>query len=264
MLRRTPRGDTKSPVNATGNAIPPIVFPHVRFKEQFMNGSTAGSVGHSTRSGWVNEEAFKEHFIRQTNCSTNHPVLLILDNQESHISLKAVTTAKENGVVMLTLPPHTSYRLQPLDKTVYYSMKTCYNSAMDGLMRTNPGRTVMIYEVPELVNQTFMSAITPRNITSGFIVMGIYPFNRDIFPDEDYAPSMLTGQTQKSPPPVLVLTCLDHHMRSQPKPQVLKQVQTQGSHPFFRNQMRRKKVKSKIVTDTPEKMELEKAQKENG
>ncbi|KAI3361679.1 hypothetical protein L3Q82_001945 [Scortum barcoo] len=102
-------------VNATGNAIPPMfVFPRVRFKEQFLNGSPAGSVGYSTRSGWMNEEAFivfMEHFIRQTNCSTDHPVLLILDNHESHISLKAVTTAKENGVVMLTLPPHTACNL---------------------------------------------------------------------------------------------------------------------------------------------------------
>ncbi len=98
-------------VNATGNAIPPMfIFPRVRFKESFMNGSPAGSIGHSTKSGWMNEEAFSiflEHFIRHTNCSIDHPVLLILDHHESHISLKAVTTAKENGVVMLTLPPHT-------------------------------------------------------------------------------------------------------------------------------------------------------------
>ncbi len=98
-------------VNATGNAIPPMfIFPRVRFKESFMNGSPAGSIGHSTKSGWMNEEAFSiflEHFIRHTNCSIDHPVLLILDNHESHISLKAVTTAKENGVVMLSLPPYT-------------------------------------------------------------------------------------------------------------------------------------------------------------
>ncbi|KAK0136737.1 Jerky -like [Merluccius polli] len=97
-------------VNATGNAVPPMfIFPRVRFKEYFMNGSPAGSIGHSTKSGWMNEEAFTiflEHFIHHTNCSIDHPVLLILDNHKSHISLKAVT-AKENGVVMLTLPPHT-------------------------------------------------------------------------------------------------------------------------------------------------------------
>lgn len=101
-------------INSTGNATPPMfIFPRVRFRDHFIRGSPAGSIGHATKSGWMNEEAFVmflEHFICHT---IDHPVLLILDNHESHISLKAVKTAKENGVVMLTLPPHTSHRLQP-------------------------------------------------------------------------------------------------------------------------------------------------------
>ncbi len=90
------------------------------------------------------------------------------------ISLKAVTTAKENGVVMLTVPPHTSHRSQPLDKTVYGPLKTYIFRAMDGCMRTHPGRTVSNYKVAELVKQAFMSAMTPINITSGFRSTGIY------------------------------------------------------------------------------------------
>lgn len=47
-----------------------------------------------------------------------------------------------------------------------------------------------------------------------------------------------TGKTQKSPPPVLLLTRLDHHMRSQLVPQVLRQIQSKGGHlPIFRNQI---------------------------
>ncbi|KAI4819416.1 hypothetical protein KUCAC02_004663, partial [Chaenocephalus aceratus] len=124
-----------------------------------------GSVTSAERGdGWMNEDAFLiflKHFIRHTNCSTDHPVLLILDNHESHISLKSVTIAKEKGVIMLTLPPHTSHRLQPLDKTVYGPLKT-YNRAMDGWMRSNPG---------------------------------------DIFPEEDYAPSMVTDRANPEDEP---------------------------------------------------------------
>ncbi|KAJ4940686.1 hypothetical protein JOQ06_026982, partial [Pogonophryne albipinna] len=152
----------------------------------------------------MNEDAFLiflKHFIRHTNCSTDHPVLLLLDKHESHISLKSVTIAKENGVIMLTLPPHTSHRLQPLDKTVYGPLKTYYNRAMDGWMRSHPGRTVSIYEVSELVKQTFLSAMSPTNITSGFRATGIYPFNRDIFPEEDYAPSMVTDRANPEDEP---------------------------------------------------------------
>ncbi len=150
-------------------------------------------------------------------------------------------------------------------------------------MRTHPGRTVLIYEVAELVKQAFMSAMTPTNITSGFRATGIYPYNRDIFPDEDYAPSMVTdrpnpeepstsaaadpsGPSHEEPthyiyiyafsrrfyPKRLTITfrlyifismCVPWESNPQPfalltqcstteppMPQVLKQVQTQGSH----------------------------------
>eukprot|EP00064_Thunnus_orientalis_P026252 superscaffoldBa00016011_g26746 len=191
-------------VNATGNAAPPMfIFSHVHFKDHFIRGSPAGSIHHATKSGWTNEETFVmflEHFIHHTDCSIDHLVLLILDNHESHISLKAVKTAKENGVVVLTLPPHTSHRLQPLDKTVYGPLRTYYNRAMDGWMRTNPGKTATINDIPGLVKEAFMSAMTPRNIISGFKVTGIFPFNRDIFPDEDYAPSMVTDRSNPEEP----------------------------------------------------------------
>ncbi|KAJ4935245.1 hypothetical protein JOQ06_016781, partial [Pogonophryne albipinna] len=170
-------------VNATGNAVPPMfISPRVRFKDSLLNGSPAGSIGHCTKSGWMNEDAFLiflKHFIRHTNCSTDHPVLLILDNHESHISLKSVTIAKENGVIMLTLPPHTSHRLQPLDKTVYGPLKTYYNRAMDGWMRSHPGRTVSIYETGQIQKMN---------------------------------PVPLLTCLENSPPPVQLLTCLDHLM----------------------------------------------------
>ncbi|KAF2894136.1 hypothetical protein ILUMI_12038 [Ignelater luminosus] len=38
-------------------------------------------------------------------------VLLVLDNQENHLSLAALNLAKENGVVMLIFPPHASHKL---------------------------------------------------------------------------------------------------------------------------------------------------------
>ena len=38
-------------------------------------------------------------------CSTQeNPTLLIMDNHASHVSLKVIDEAKENGVTLLTLP----------------------------------------------------------------------------------------------------------------------------------------------------------------
>ncbi len=155
-------------------------------------------------------------------------------------------------------------------------------------MRTHPGRTVSIYEVAELVKQAFMSAMTPTNITSGFRATGIYPYNRDIFPDEDYPPSMVTDRPNPEEPstsaaadpgePPATLPEPNPATLPEPNPQHSLSDETgSGAHGSYvspkvilplpkatarRPRLTRKKVKTRIVTDTLEKMELEKAHKE--
>jgi hypothetical protein len=43
----------------------------------------------------------------------------------------------------------------------------------------------MVIYIPSIVNQSLPNALTPNNIKSGFSVNGIWPFNTDIFTDED-------------------------------------------------------------------------------
>ena len=66
---------------------------------------------------------------------------------------------------------------------------------------------MVIYDLPALVAEALPKAVTPVNVTSGFKACGIYPFNREIFTDADYAPSSTTDRpeprslaTQGTPP----------------------------------------------------------------
>ena len=185
-------------VNAVGNVIPPLlVFPRVHFRNHFLNGAPTGAIGRASRSGWMNEELFSDyiqHFIQHTRCTKERKVLLVLDNVESHITIRSIDLARENGVVLLTLPPHTSHRLQPLDRAVYGPFKKAYNVAMDGWIRSHPGRTVTIYDIPTLVAEAQLQAMSPRNIKAGFAATGIYPYNRDIFTDADFAAAEVTDR----------------------------------------------------------------------
>lgn len=155
---------------------PMFIFPRVRYKDYFITAPT-GSIGTSSKSGWINEDTFAEfleHLVKHTNCSSDHPILLILDNHEGHISLKALDIAKTKIIILLTIPPHTSHRFQPPDKSVYGQFKSYYNRAFDGWMRLNPGQTANKYQIPGCVNEAFMSSMTPRNISSGFRTTGIF------------------------------------------------------------------------------------------
>lgn len=114
---------------------------------------------------------------------------LILDNHESHTSLASVDFAKVNGITLLTIPPHTSHRLQPLDVTVFGPFKRSYATAVDGWMRSNPVKTVTIHDIPGLEKAAQEGAMTSRNIISGFKNTGIFPFNRDTFTESDFVPA---------------------------------------------------------------------------
>ena len=130
----------------------------------------------ATQSGWTNEEIFVDymrHFIRPVKPSVSNKALIILDNHDSHITLEAIDLAKQNGIILRTLRPHTSHRLQILDITVFGPFKSAFNSAMDAWLRSNSGRSITIYEIALLVCTAQLRALTAGNIVSGFGVTGV-------------------------------------------------------------------------------------------
>jgi DDE superfamily endonuclease len=191
-------------VNAIGNHLPPfLVFPRVNFKDHMLKGAPPGSTGVASGSGWMTAEKFIEflrHFEKHVKCCKEKPVLLILDNHESHISIPALNFAKEHGIVMLTFPPHCSHKLQPLDRSVFGPLKRYYNAGCDAWMLRNPGKPMTIYDISEVLGYAFPLAFTSVNITAGFRVSGIWPFNRDIFADHEYLSAYVTDRPQESLP----------------------------------------------------------------
>jgi len=184
-------------VSADGKAIPPMfIFPRKVFKNHFINGGPVGSIEVANSSGWMTEcdfATYMRHFVKHTRATTHRPVLLLLDNHGSHLSLDALNLAKENGVDMLSFPPHRSHRLQPLDRSVYGPFKKYVSAAQDGWMRSN-GHTMSIYDIPQIVAMALPSAANAANICSGFKVTGIVPFNRHVFENSDFLPSSVTDR----------------------------------------------------------------------
>ena len=139
---------------------------------------------------------FIKHFIKHTKCSKDRLVILILDNHDSHISVETVDLSQKNGITLLTPLPHCSHKLQPLDRSVYGPFKTFYNQAANAFMVSHLGKTITIYDVEKLVGKADEQALTPRTIRSGFAASGIWPFNRDVFGEDDFCPHMSqTGPT---------------------------------------------------------------------
>lgn len=98
----------------------------------------------------MNAEVFVQwmnHFIQHVKCSPDDPVLLLLDNHKSHVSVECLDLAKKSGVIKLSFPPHCSHKLQPLDRSVYGPLKRNYNAACDDWVVSNPRPYVMQWEL---------------------------------------------------------------------------------------------------------------------
>jgi hypothetical protein len=133
-------------------------------------------------------------FFKHTRSTKERPVLLILDDHDSHLSLDGIELCRESGIIILSLPPHCSHKLQPLDRSVYGPFKKYVNSMFDAWMRSNPGKTMSIYDIPGVVRDALPLATTPKNIQSGFRVSGIWPLNRHIFTDDEFLTSAVTDR----------------------------------------------------------------------
>jgi len=163
--------------------------------ELLLKGSPPGSIGAVTDNGWIDGDVFLKwlkHFVLHVKPSAENKVILAVDGHTTHKSLAAVEYARDNHVIMICLPRHSTHHKQPLDKTIYGRLKTAYNVACDKWMVSHPGRRITTYDQAELFCEAYLKAASMRNAVSGFASCGLWPFNPDIFQDEHFAPSMIT------------------------------------------------------------------------
>lgn len=185
-------------ISASGNFLPPVmIFPRVHFKPHMTQEAPTGTLGLANPSGWMTSVLFVDvikHFIHHSKSSIQSPTLILCDNHESHLSLEVLNLCKENGVTMLTFPPHSTNKLQPLDVGVFKPFKTYYNAAIDTWMMQHPGQTATIYNVAGFVKIAHERGMTSSNITAAFKKTGIYPYDRHVFTDADYLCNYVTDR----------------------------------------------------------------------
>lgn len=183
-------------VNAAGHYIPPVfIIPRKRWNDSFMRGTIDGSKGILHQNGWMTGECFLEtlqHVQAKTFCSVDNKIILIMDNAVCHLNIHAINYAIENGIVIVTLPPHTTSKLQPLDVSVYGPFKTYLRSLHSDFTLMHPNTAITEHMLPEFASKAWIRSATPTNILSGFSATGIWPINRCIFPDEAYAGAEVT------------------------------------------------------------------------
>jgi hypothetical protein len=113
-------------------------------------------------------------------------VLLELDNHYSYIILESYKFCKENGTVIVSIPPHSTHRLQPLDVTFFGPLKKANHRECDIFMKVKAQRIIRPDDIAALFDNAYSSVATIPQGLSGFKVTWLYPLNPNVFTDEDF------------------------------------------------------------------------------
>ena len=186
-------------MNAAGCYIPPtLIFPRVNMNDRLLRGAPPHTLGLTSKSGWVDSNLFKkwfDHFTRFAKPTAEQPHLLLLDGHVSHKSLPLIESARQNGVILVCFPPHTTHALQPLDCVFFGPLKRYYQEACENYMLHNAGKRITDYDIAGIFNTAYVSAATLDKGVKGFECTGIYPFNRNRIPEYRYAPAATTDNS---------------------------------------------------------------------
>lgn len=179
--------------NAAGSFLPPfLIFARKKMQPRLLDGAPPGTQGTCTPNGWTSGEVFLDwmhFFVEHVRPRADKKVLLLVDNHESHKYYPALEYASKNSVVILSLAPHTTHKMQPMDVAVYGPLKTYFEREVNIFQKAHPGRIVNQYDVARLLSPAFLKTAVAMNAVHGFERPGIWPVNKYAFGDEDFEPA---------------------------------------------------------------------------
>lgn len=135
-----------------------------------------------TSNGWTTNERgvdWIKHFNQYTKSRTKGGYrLLIVDGHESHQSYEFEKYCKEQNIITLCMPSHSSHKLQPLDVGCFSPLKRSYGAEIEKLMRAHITHISKEDFFPAFYI-AFCTTMTESNARAGFQATGLVPYNPD-------------------------------------------------------------------------------------
>ncbi|CAG7693750.1 unnamed protein product [Allacma fusca] len=164
-------------VSANGRYIPPLfTFPQSCGNVD-MAKAPKDSTFRRTSRGWsttANFLSWLKFFRRHACASEQTPVLLVLDNHSSHISYDVVQYCHSHFIELLSLPPHSTHKMQPLDIGFFSPLKENYKQELTRWYFNHMGQKPVITDIPEILCPGFNAAAKRSSAINSFRKTGIW------------------------------------------------------------------------------------------
>ena len=188
-------------VSAAGDKLPPFIVFKGKYILQNWHTQTPypGTEVSRSESGWMTTEIFAAWFHRFCNHVTQRPLILVFDGHVSHVSLEIVRKAREENISIIKLPPHTTHRLQTLDKSCFGPLQKKWDKAVVTWNREHLFTRLSKSDFIHLVGTIWDDVFTTLNIQAGFRSAGLFPVNRKAYPEDVFDPEQLAVYKIKHP-----------------------------------------------------------------
>lgn len=131
--------------NAKGVLAPsPVIFSYQRLPANIVQKMPETWAFGRSPTGWMTSEAFYEYIV---NCfypwllstKIKLPVVLFVDGHASHISYHLSEFCAEKGVILIALFPNATHIHQPMDVSLFHSLKTHWSKGVQAWRLLNDG-----------------------------------------------------------------------------------------------------------------------------
>jgi hypothetical protein len=172
-------------INVNGWCIPPFVIVQAAYHLASWtteSGFPPSWVIAPTQNGWTDNKTGLEwiqHFNKHTKPKREADYrMLILDGHESHMSAEFNQYCKDNKIIPISMPPHSSHLVQPLDVALFRPLKHAYGGEISNFIRASINhitKSEFFIAFKAAHNKTF----TGDNIKAAFRGAGIVPWDPD-------------------------------------------------------------------------------------
>jgi DDE superfamily endonuclease/Tc5 transposase DNA-binding domain/helix-turn-helix, Psq domain len=115
-------------------------------------------------------------FLPETITTGNYRMLL-MDGHGSHATVDFLYECKQNNVIVVFLPAHTSHILQPLDLACFSPVKRLYKDLLRQAAYIDESIPIKRRKFIVLYAQARQERLTERTIRSGWKAAGLIPFD---------------------------------------------------------------------------------------
>ena len=124
--------------------------------------------------------------------------MLLVDGHNSHYTLELLEYARENNIVIVCYPAHTTHVLQGLDVVCFGAFKTFWTQETIRF-ETETGQKVQKENFLTPLASAYIWGFTESTVKKVFKKTGTYPFSRNAITTEMMAPSKETSTQSHLP-----------------------------------------------------------------